>query len=98
MDLFRILIIYLIVINTISFLIMGIDKQKARKHAFRIPESTLFFLAFIGGAIGSIAGMYLFHHKTRHLTFVLGMPLILILHILAGLWYHYYSTFTIKIM
>lgn len=98
MELSKLLIVYLLIINIISFLVMGIDKRKARKHAFRIPESSLFFLALIGGAAGSIVGMYLFHHKTRHLSFVIGMPLILILHILIGVWYYYYSPFTIKIM
>lgn len=64
------------------------DKQRARKRAFRIPEATLFSIAMIGGSVGSIAGMYLFRHKTRHLTFVYGMPLILLLQILAlvALW------------
>ena len=60
------------------------DKQRARKRAFRIPEATLFAIAIIGGCIGSILGMYTFRHKTRHWTFVYGMPLILILQI-AGM-------------
>lgn len=98
MSLLRIMVIYLIFINTVSFFVMGIDKHKARKHAFRIPESSLFFLAVIGGSAGSIAGMYLFRHKTRHLQFVIGMPVILALQILLCLWYCFYSPFTIKIM
>lgn len=60
---------------------MGIDKRKAIKHAFRIPEATLFLIAFIGGSIGSILGMYTFRHKTRHWYFVYGMPFILIVQI-----------------
>ena len=60
---------------------MGIDKRKAVKHAFRIPEATLFTIARIGGSIGSIAGMYFFRHKTRHWYFVYGMPAILLLQI-----------------
>ncbi len=60
---------------------MGIDKRKAVKHAFRIPEATLFTIALIGGSIGSIAGMYFFRHKTRHWYFVYGMPAILLLQI-----------------
>lgn len=72
---------YFLVINLIGFLIMGIDKRKAKKHAFRIPEATLFTVAIIGGSIGSIIGMYLFRHKTRHWYFVYGMPFILILQI-----------------
>ena len=65
---------------------MGIDKNRARRKAWRIPESTLFLLAIIGGSIGSIAGMYTFHHKTLHPPFVWGMPAILILQIAAVLY------------
>lgn len=64
---------------------MGMDKQKAIKHAFRIPESTLFIIAIIGGSIGSIVGMYTFRHKTRHSSFVYGMPAILIIQIVIAL-------------
>lgn len=72
---------YIAAVNLIGFLLMGIDKHKAKKHAFRIPEATLFTVALIGGSIGSIAGMYFFRHKTRHWYFVYGMPAILILQI-----------------
>lgn len=72
---------YLISVNLIGFAFIGIDKQRARKHAWRIPESTLFTIAIIGGSVGSIFGMYTFRHKTRHWYFVYGMPLILILQI-----------------
>lgn len=75
-------IIYLIIINLIGFFIMGIDKYKAIHHKWRIPENTLFFIAIIGGSIGSILGMQLFRHKTKHLRFVIGMPVILILQVL----------------
>ncbi len=81
MDVITLIIIYLAVINFISFVVMGVDKYKARKRAWRIPESTLFVLAIIGGSIGSIAGMHLFHHKTRHWYFLYGMPAILILQV-----------------
>lgn len=68
---------------------MGIDKYKAKKRAFRIPEATLFIVALIGGSIGSIAGMYTFRHKTRHRRFVYGLPLILFfqLALIAALFY-----------
>lgn len=72
---------YFVLINLTGFCLMGIDKRKAIKGAFRIPEATLFIVALIGGSIGSIAGMYTFRHKTRHFTFVYGMPAILILQI-----------------
>lgn len=72
---------YFVLINLTAFSLMGIDKRKAIKGAFRIPEATLFTVALIGGSIGSIIGMYTFRHKTRHFSFVYGMPAILILQI-----------------
>ena len=75
------LIIYFVIINIVGFAIMGIDKRKAIKRTFRIPEATLFIVALIGGSIGSIAGMQVFRHKTRHWYFVFGMPAILIIQI-----------------
>lgn len=82
MSVLYILGIYTLVINLIAFLTMGLDKQKARKRSFRIPEATLFTIAIIGGSIGSIAGMYVFRHKTRHRYFQFGMPAILILQVI----------------
>ena len=58
--------------------LMGIDKKKAQTGAWRIPEKTLFLSAILGGGVGAIAGMQLFRHKTRHRSFVIGMPLILL--------------------
>lgn len=75
--------VYLIFINLIGLAIMGIDKRCAIKRLWRIPESTLFIIALIGGSIGSILGMRIFHHKTRHWYFVYGMPAILLLQIAA---------------
>lgn len=79
-----VLAIYLFAINLAGLLSMGIDKQRARKHRWRIPEKTLFLIAALGGSIGSILGMFLFRHKTRHLSFRLGLPLILALQALAA--------------
>lgn len=76
------LTIYLTIINLIGFFSMGIDKYKAIHHKWRIPENTLFLIAIIGGSIGSILGMQLFRHKTKHPRFVIGMPIILILQVL----------------
>ena len=73
---------YLNLMNLIGFALMGIDKHKAIKGAFRIPEATLFVVAIIGGSIGSIFGMYTFRHKTRHKKFVYGMPAVLIIQVL----------------
>ena len=82
MNAITLILVYLIVINLISFTTMGVDKSKARKRSWRIPESTLFVLALIGGSIGSIAGMHIFKHKTKHWYFLYGMPAILIIQIL----------------
>ena len=75
----RILTIYLIAINILTFLIFGIDKRKARKGKWRIPEATLIGLAVAGGSIGALLGMYLFRHKTQKRKFNLGIPAILLL-------------------
>ena len=86
MNILNIIALYLIMINIAGFTMMGIDKRKAVKHLWRVRESTLCLIALIGGRAGSILGMRVFHHKTRHWYFVYGMPLILILQILlAGL-------------
>lgn len=85
MNAISLLIFYFITINLISFIVMGADKRKAQKHVWRIPESTLFVLAIIGGSIGSIAGMHFFHHKTRHWYFLYGMPAILIVQVIIVL-------------
>lgn len=76
------LIIYLIAINIIAFLAMFIDKKKAEKGKWRIKEATLLVLALIGGSIGEIIGMYLFHHKTQKPRFFIGVPVIIVLQIL----------------
>lgn len=84
MSLTTILIVYLIIINISAFIIFGIDKRRAVKKRWRIAESTLFLLALIGGIIGAEAGMYIFHHKTRHLHFVIGIPLIFIFQVVIA--------------
>ena len=76
--------IYLLIVNAIGFLLMLIDKRKAIRHRWRIPEKTLFLTAAIGGSIGSIMGMYTFRHKTKHLQFTLGMPAILIVQLVLA--------------
>lgn len=81
------IIIYLISINIIGFLIMWLDKRKAIKGSWRIPEKTLFIITAIGGGIGTIAGMYTFRHKTKKLNFIIGLPLITILEIILGIYY-----------
>lgn len=84
MEVIFIFYLYVIIINIIGFALMGIDKSRARRKAWRIPEARLFLTALLGGSIGSIAGMYVFRHKTRHWYFVFGMPAILFLQALAA--------------
>ena len=83
------IIIYLIIINIIGFLVMYIDKQKAKKGKWRIPEKTIFIITVLGGGIGTISGMYTFRHKTQKLHFTIGLPAITILEII-GLTYFTY--------
>ena len=83
-------IYYLIIINVLAFFLMGMDKKKAQTGAWRIPEKTLFLSAILGGSIGAIAGMQLFRHKTKHKTFVIGMPGILIVQLLLAYLYFIY--------
>ena len=81
--LIKILILYLLIVNAIGFILMLVDKIKAKKNLWRIPEATLFLVAVIGGSIGSILGMYTFRHKTKHIKFIVGMPLILAVQVIA---------------
>ena len=76
-------LIYLIIVNALSFLLMLIDKQKARKKKWRIPEATLMGFAAAGGSVGALAGMYTFRHKTLHKNFTIGIPMILFFQLIA---------------
>ena len=80
------LIIYLVLINLVGFGLMWWDKRQAQRGGWRIPEKTLFSVAALGGSVGCIAGMYSFRHKTKHRSFTVGMPAILVVQLLlAGL-------------
>ena len=79
-------LIWLAAINLTAFALMGLDKRKAQRGAWRISEKTLFLTALLGGALGGTAGMHLFHHKTRHWYFRFGFPLLLVLQLLAAVW------------
>ena len=74
----RVLIYYLLGINLLTFFIYGIDKWKARRDKWRVPEATLLMLAALGGSVGALLGMSVFHHKTKHKKFLIGVPLILL--------------------
>ena len=81
------IIIYLVIINLIAFLAMWLDKRKAEKGKWRIPENSLLLLVLLGGGIGGIAGMYTFRHKTKKLQFTIGLPVITILEIIGFVYY-----------
>ena len=80
----KVLAAYLLAVNLLLFAVMGADKRAARRHRRRVPEATLFLLCLLGGSIGGIAGMYVFRHKTRHWSFRLGFPLILLGQLALG--------------
>ena len=75
------LLIYLLAMSVVTFVVYGIDKYKAKKNLWRIPEKVLILLAFIGGSLGALIGMGVFHHKTRKIKFKVLVPLALIIHI-----------------
>ena len=81
----QVLFLYLILLNLLGFILMGVDKRRAIRHAWRIPEAHLFGCAILGGSLGSILGMYTFRHKTKHWYFVFGMPAILLIQIILGI-------------
>lgn len=81
MNVIELIAIYILIANIVGFATMGIDKRRAIKRAWRIPEATLFTIAIFGGSLGSTVGMFLFRHKTRHWYFAYGMPIILFIHI-----------------
>ena len=83
------ILLYLLVINILGFFAMGIDKYKAKIGSWRIPENTLFGFCFLGGGIGTIAGIYTFRHKTKKKKFTIGMPLIVILEILIFIYFKF---------
>lgn len=84
------ILIYLLIMNLIGFALMGLDKRKAQKQLWRIPEKTLFLASLLGGSVGTLTGMYFFRHKTKHWYFVVGMPLILILQIAAVIYLRFH--------
>ena len=81
------IIIYLVLINLVGFAIMYIDKQKAKNGSWRIKEMTIFVITLLGGGIGTIAGMYIFRHKTKKLKFTIGLPTILIFEIVLIIYF-----------
>ena len=81
-----VLLVWLAVINLLTFIVYGADKRRARKGKWRVPEKTLFLLSLLGGSIGALLGMRVFHHKTKHWYFVWGIPAILLAQIVLAVW------------
>ena len=81
------LLIYLGIINLVGFFAMFLDKQKAKRNKWRIPEKTLFLLAVIGGSLGTTLGMHMFRHKTKHWYFKFGMPFIMTVQIILMIYF-----------
>ena len=81
-----VLLVWLAVINLLTFIVYGADKRRARQGKWRVPEKTLFLLPLLGGSIGALLGMRVFHHKTKHWYFVWGIPAILLAQIALAVW------------
>ena len=77
---------YLAAVNLIAFAVFGVDKRRAKRKQWRVPERTLFLLALLGGSLGAVCGMCTFHHKTRHWYFRYGLPTILLAHCAVLIW------------
>ena len=84
------IILYVLIINLIGFLIMGLDKFKAKKGFWRTPEKTIFTITLLGGGIGTVTGMYLFRHKTKNMKFTIGLPTILISEIVLIIYFVFF--------
>jgi len=85
-DLPQVVLLWLAAVNAAGFLMMGLDKWKAKRGAWRIPEKSLFTAALLGGTVGVMAGMKTFHHKTRHGQFKYGLPVLLAVQLGAAAW------------
>ncbi len=80
------LAVWLVAINVVTFAVYGIDKRRARRGAWRVPEKTLFLLPLLGGSLGALLGMRVFRHKTKHWYFVWGIPAILLVQAALAAW------------
>ncbi len=98
MTVWKLILIYLLVMNLITFLMYGVDKRKAIKNKWRIPEKTLLGAAFLGGSVGALLGMKVFRHKTKHWKFKICVPVCLVLHAALGIFMLYRNIFPIEIL
>ncbi len=80
------ILVYLLFINVVTFIAFGVDKRKAKHNKWRIAEKTLLGLAAIGGSVGALLAMRMFHHKTKHKRFYIGVPVIILLQIVFVIW------------
>jgi len=85
-ELWQLLGLYLLAVNAAAFCLMGTDKRRARRGTWRVSEKALFLPAILGGTLGGLLGMRVFHHKTRHWYFRFGFPLLLALQLALGVW------------
>lgn len=85
-EMMQLLDLYLLLINGIGFVLMGVDKRRAKRDQWRISEKTLFLPPLLGGTVGAILGMRVFHHKTRHWYFRYGLPALLVLQVVLAGW------------
>lgn len=85
-ELWQLLGLYLLVVNLTAFILMGVDKRRAKREAWRISEKTLFLFPVLGGALGGFCGMRTFHHKTKHWYFRFGFPALLVLQLALAGW------------
>ena len=90
-DIMQIAGLYLLLINGVGFLLMGIDKRRAKRGAWRISEKSLFLSPLLGGTVGAILGMRVFHHKTKHWYFRYGLPALLVLQLALAGWLYWKS-------
>ena len=93
-----IIVVYLIGMNIFGFFLMGEDKRRAERKLMRISEFTLFMAALLGGSLGEIVGARVFHHKTRHPKFMIGLPVIFIAELLGALWFIFLSNYSFILM
>lgn len=98
MSVIQIILSYLVIVNVGGFLAFGIDKSRSVHSKWRIPEATLFTYALLGGSLGCLAGMYTFRHKTLKPYFVIGIPAILIIQIMAILFLVFFSPIKITVI
>ena len=85
-ELWQLLGLYLLAVNAAAFCLMGTDKRRARRGTWRVSEKALLLPVILGGALGGLLGMRVFHHKTRHWYFRFGFPLLLALQLALGVW------------